>query len=151
MIRYNQKIRISKNRSYWHMESDRGDRYEIMPTKRNRKGNMWTEWWDTQNQSDVRRWQKDIMREFANRYFTDLQPWLVWKQNQSYQDAHDIMVARSELSHTWLIATQDDFWCVPTEYGEFTVLRGKDSMGDCTDPNQRQRRFYPVLDAKVSR
>lgn len=150
MIQYRDKITVSKNRTgIWHMQSDKGDRYELMPAKRTRQ--TWTDWWSTQSQTEARRWQKDIMREFANRYFSDLHPWLVWKQGGSYQDAHDIVVCHSEAQHTWLISTQRDFWCVPTEYGEFTVKHLQDSLGDCTDKTVRLTRFAPVMDAKLNR
>ena len=150
MIQYKQRITVASNQSgTWSMVTDRGDRYEIMPAKQTRQ--TWTDWWVTQSQTEARRWQKDIMREFANRYFSDLHPWLVWKRGQSYSAAHDVVVCHSEAQHTWLISTQRDFWCVPTQYGEFTVTHDENSLGDCTDQQVRLTRFAPVMDAKLNR
>lgn len=150
MIQYKNSIVIAQNSNLmWHMQSDRGDRYQMKPANQTRQ--TWTDWWSTQSQTDARRWQKDIMREFALRYFPDLHPWLVWKPGVSYSAAHDVVVCHSEAQHTWLISTQRDFWCVPTEYGEFTVKHQQDSLGDCTDQHTRLTRFAPVMDAVLMR
>lgn len=150
MIQYRRAITVSSNQSgTWSMVTDRGDRYEIMPAKQTRQ--TWTDWWATQSQTEARRWQKDIMREFSLRYFEDLHPWLVWKRGVSYSAAHDVVVCHSEAESTWLISTQRDFWIVRTEYGEFTVRHGEASLGDVTQQQVRLERVAPVLDAKLFR
>lgn len=150
MIQYRERITLSRSQSgLWHMMSDRGDRYEMKPANQTRQ--TWTDWWITQSQTEARRWQKDIMREFALRYFEDLHPWLVWKPGVSYSAAHDVVVCHSEAESTWLISTQRDFWIVRTEYGEFTVRHGEASLGDVTQQQVRLERVAPVLDAKLFR
>lgn len=150
MIQYRERITLSRNQSgLWHMQTDRYDRYEMKPAIQSQ--HTWSDWWTTQSQTEARRWQKDIMREFANRYFPDLHPWLVWKPGVSYSAAHDVVVCHSEAESTWLISTQRDFWIVRTEYGEFTVRHQEASLGDVTDQQVRLKRFAPVLDAKLFR
>lgn len=148
MIQYKKRITVSKkaNTEEWYMQSDKGSRYEMFAVSGR---NIWTDWTDMQHSSDLRDWQKDIFREFANRFFEDLTPYVVYKRNQGHNQAHDIAVAHSEQDGTWLISTQDDFWIVPTRYGEFTVERGVNSMGALANEQQRKNVIYPVLDSRI--
>lgn len=148
MIRYKKKITVSNrtNTDEWRIRTDRGDTYEMFPTTGR---NIWTEWTGMQHDSELRTWQKEIFREFANRFFEDLTPYVVYKPRHGTNQAHDIAVARSNTDGTWLIATAEDFWIVPSNYGEFTVERGVNSMGAVTDEHTRRQVIYPLLDSRI--
>lgn len=150
MINYRKKITLSliaNSENEWNIHTDRGDRYRAFAITGN---NIWTSWNEMQVKSELRSWQKEIMREFANRYFEDLVPYIVYKPRQGQNQDHDISIAYSKSDGTWLIMTIDDFWIVPITYGEFTVERNINSMGKILDMDVRKSVIYPILDNKIN-
>lgn len=149
MINYRNTITVSKRQNdEWYIDTDKGDRYQTFAVMNSKT--VWTEWWQMQHQSDLRLWQKDILREFANRYFEDLSPYVVYKSQHGRNQPHDIALAHSDIDKVWLLMTQHDFWLIKSDWGEITVKRGQDSMGSILDENNRKHLIYPILDGKMA-
>lgn len=133
MIKYKKKITLQKNNDAWYIESDRADRYETFAI--DNTATPWTKWWEMQNQSDLRLWQKDILRDFGTKW-PDLTPYIVYKRNAGHSQPHDICLARSERNNIWILITERDFWFVKSNYGqiEFNIDQ---SMGSVLDQTHR--------------
>jgi len=133
MIKYRKKITLQKSHDAWYLDTDRGDRYETFPI--DNTATPWTKWWEMQNQSDLRLWQKDILRDFGTK-ITDLTPFMVYKRNAGHSQPHDISLARSESMKIWILITERDFWFIASDYGQidFTIDQ---SMGSVLDKNSR--------------
>ena len=142
MIRYNKKLSVSKNQDNWFIETDRGDRYEMFLVKS--QTTPWSEWWAMNHQSDLRLWQKDIIRDFAT-HIPGLIPMLVYKRNQGHSQPHDICIAYSEETNLWFISTQRDFWIIENAYGQFE-FNVEQSLGSVLEPEDRHQ-MYLVLEA----
>jgi hypothetical protein len=134
MINYRKKIVLQKSANTgWYLESDRADRYEVLPVTGTQT--PWTQWWDKQNQSELRNWQKDIIRDFGSKW-SDLNPYLVFKRGGGYSQPHDIVLARSEKFKIWILITEKDFWFQSSDYGQVEFLN-EDSMGSVLDKDSR--------------
>jgi hypothetical protein len=88
-----------------------------------------------QNQSDLRLWQKDIIRDFGSKW-TDLNPYMVYKRNAGYSQPHDITLARSENNKVWILCTERDFWFMPSDYGQVD-FHIDNSMGSVLEKESR--------------
>lgn len=142
MIRYRKQIKLAKSpNGEWRIESDRGDRYETFKIENN--STPWTAWWDMNVHNDLREWQKDIGRMFANKW-EDLTPYVVFKKGHGYNQNHDVFLAHSEKENIWLMMTAEDMWIVPTNYGEFHIAK-EDSLGSVIEQDTRQT-IYNLLD-----
>lgn len=134
MINYKKKITLQKKQDdTWYIETDKGDRYETFAI--DNTVTPWTKWWEMQNQSDLRLWQKDILRDFGSKW-PDLTPFMVYKRNAGHSQPHDICLARSERNKIWILITERDFWFVQSDYGqvEFPVT---ESMGSVLNQEHR--------------
>lgn len=133
MIKYKNKITLQRSKDAWYIDTDRGDRYETFALENTTT--PWTKWWEMQNQSDLRLWQKDIVRNFGSKW-PDLTPYMVYKRNAGHSQPHDICLARSERNKIWILATERDFWFVHSDYGQVDFVIGE-SMGSVLDKNSR--------------
>lgn len=134
MIKYKKKITLQNVRdNAWFLDTDRGDRYETFAIDNTKT--PWTQWWSMQDQSDLRLWQKDILRDFGTKW-RDLTPYVVYKKNSGYNQPHDISLARSEKNLVWILITRDDFWFVSSNYGQVD-FDSDDSMGSLLDKQSR--------------
>jgi hypothetical protein len=115
MINYKRKIELQKQNDAWYIQSDKGDRYECFAIDNTKT--PWTKWWEMQHQSDLRLWQKEIVRDFGSKW-PDIVPYMVYKRNAGYSQPHDICLARSELMQVWILSTERDFWFVQSNYGQ---------------------------------
>ena len=133
MIKYRKLITLNQHNDAWYLQSDRLDRYECFVIDNTRT--PWTTWWEMQHQSALREWQKDVIRDFASKW-PDFMPFIVYKRNAGYSQPHDICLARSQRNRVWLLATQNDFWFVESDYGQvdFNI---DDSMGSVLDQDTR--------------
>lgn len=133
MINYKKKITLQKNRDAWYLQSDKGDRYETFAI--DNTATPWSTWWEMQNQSDLRLWQKDIIRDFGSKW-PDLIPYVVYKRNSGHSQPHDICLARSQRNKIWILATERDFWFIQSDYAQvdFTIDH---SMGSVLDQSRR--------------
>jgi hypothetical protein len=133
MINYKKKIILQQNNDAWYITTDKADRYETFAI--DNTATIWTKWWEMQNQSDLRLWQKDILRDFGSKW-PDLRPYIVYKRNAGHSQPHDICLARSERNKIWILITERDFWFVNSDYGqiEFNI---ENSMGSVLDQNHR--------------
>jgi len=142
MIKYRNAITLRKMPTdEWRLNSDRGDVYETFSIVNNQT--PWTAWWDMNHHSDLREWQKDIARMFAGKY-EDLTPFVVFKKGHGHSQPHDIMLAHSEQHKVWILMTNDDFWIVNCDYGQFDFNK-KDSLGSVLDLDTRHL-LYSVVD-----
>jgi hypothetical protein len=143
MIKYKKTITIAKHHNdNWYIDTDKSDRYECFAI--DNTTTPWTKWWEMQNQSDLRVWQKDIIREFAT-HISDMMPFMVYKRNAGHSQPHDIMLAHSEERKLWILSTETDFWITETNYGSFE-LNKQDSLGSVLDKSHRFE-IYEVIDA----
>lgn len=134
MINYKKKITLQKRSDgTCYLESDRGDRYETFAIDNTKT--PWTKWWELQNQSDLRLWQKDIARDFGSKW-PDLCPFVVYKRNAGHSQPHDICLAHSQKNKIWILMTERDFWFVNSDYGQIDFLVS-DSMGSVLDSDNR--------------
>lgn len=133
MIKYKKKITLQKQNDAWYIDTDRGDRYETFAIDNTHT--PWTKWWEMQNQSDLRLWQKDILRDFGSKW-TDLTPYMVYKRNAGHSQPHDICLARSERNKIWILITERDFWFVKSDYGQIDFQLDQ-SMGSVLNQQNR--------------
>jgi hypothetical protein len=138
MINYRKKITLQRSKDLWYIETDRADRYETFAI--DNTATPWSKWWEMQHQSDLRLWQKDILRNFGTKW-PDLTPYMVYKRNAGHSQPHDVVLAHSEQNKVWILITERDFWFVPSDYGqvEFPV---EDSMGSVLEKERRMEMFY---------
>jgi hypothetical protein len=133
MINYRKKIQLQKQNDAWYIQSDKGDRYECFAIDNTHT--PWTKWWEMQNQSDLRIWQKEIIRDFGSKW-PDLTPFMVYKRNAGHSQPHDIALAWSNTNKVWILSTERDFWFVASDFGqvEFHI---DDSMGSVLEKEHR--------------
>ena len=133
MINYRKKIELQKQNDAWFIQTDKGDRYECFAIDNTKT--PWTKWWEMQHQSDLRLWQKEIVRDFGSKW-PDITPYMVYKRNAGYSQPHDICLARSESNKVWLLVTERDFWFVQSDYGQVD-FHIDDSIGSCLEQGPR--------------
>lgn len=140
-INYQKKISIKLQADDILIESDVKDRFYCFKVQD--ESTPWSRWWEMNSHSDLRLWQKDIMRDFATRW-QDLTPYVVFKKNHGYNQPHDVAVSYSESKKIWIVITERDFWIKP---GNMPITIDKnDSMGSILDPAVRKE-IYQVIDA----
>ena len=115
MIDYRKKVMLQKSNDVWYINTDKGDRYECFAI--DNTATPWTAWWSMQHQSELRLWQKDIVRDFGSKW-PDLSPYMVYKRNAGHSQPHDIVLAHSEINKVWILCTEQDFWFVQSDYGQ---------------------------------
>lgn len=133
MINYRNKVSIQKSGESWYITTDKTDRYETFPIDNTKT--PWGKWWEMQNQSDLRSWQKDLIRDIASKW-TDLTPYMVYKRNAGYSQPHDIALAHSQRMKVWILSTESDFWIVQSDYGQVDFHKDQ-SMGSVLDQDTR--------------
>lgn len=142
-INYNKKLSLfNRKDTRWCLESDKGSLFEISETD-----GTWFEWWNKQHQSDLRLWQKDIFREFANAVVPSLRPCLVYRSNQGYNQPHDVAISHAPDEQVWILSTENDFWIIDSNYGEI-IINVADSLGSILDETFRKQTIYPLLDLR---
>ena len=140
-INYQKKISIKTQADDILIETDVKDRFYCFRVQD--ESTPWSRWWEMNCHSDLRLWQKDIMRDFATRW-TDLTPYVVFKKNHGYNQPHDVAACYSESKNIWIVITERDFWIKP---GATPITLDKnDSMGSILDPEARKE-IYQVIDA----
>ena len=138
MIKYKKQIIIARYPSGdWYINSDRNDRYECFAITNT--NTPWTKWWEMQDQSELRLWQKDIMRMFASK-LSDLEPYVIYKKNQGYSQPHDLALCHSQSFNLWFLSTQDDFWIIQSNYGQ-VELPIEQSLGSVLQRQHRDEIF----------
>lgn len=134
MINYKKQITIQRNSDgTWYIQTDKGDRYETFVI--DNTNTPWSKWWEMQHQSDLRLWQKDILRDFGSKW-PDLTPFMIYKRNAGHSQPHDICLARSERNKIWILITERDFWFVNSDYGQVD-FRIDESMGSVLEQQNR--------------
>lgn len=134
MINYKKRITLQKmSGNIWFLDTDKGDRYETVPVIGSHT--PWTQWWEKQDPSDLRTWQKDILKDFGSKW-RDLTPYVVYKKGAGYSQPHDIALARSDSNQVWILSTERDFWFVSSDYGQVDFVV-EDSMGSVLEQGNR--------------
>lgn len=133
MINYKKKITLQKQNDAWYIDTDKGDRYECFAIDNTKT--PWTKWWEMQNQSELRLWQKDILRDFGSKW-PDLTPFMIYKRNAGHNQPHDICLARSDYNKIWILITERDFWFVNSDYGQIDFHIDQ-SMGSVLEQDHR--------------
>lgn len=133
MINYKKKITLQKQNDSWYIDTDKRDRYETFAI--DNTTTPWTKWWEMQDQSELRLWQKDILRDFGSKW-PDLVLYIIYKKNAGHSQPHDICLARSELNKVWILITERDFWFINSDYGQ-VELHIDDSMGSVLNKDHR--------------
>jgi hypothetical protein len=142
-INYQVKITVKKSTTDdIRIETDVKDQYECFKVQDHLT--PWSKWWEMNDHSDLRLWQKDIMRDFATRW-PDLTPYVIYKKNHGYSQPHDIAMAYSESKNIWIFITERDFWLTPSNKFPVHFEKTK-SMGSILDPVVRKE-IYQVIDA----
>lgn len=133
MINYKKQISLQKQNDNWYIDTDRGDRYECFSIDNTKT--PWTKWWEMQHQSELRLWQKDIIRDIGTKW-PDLVPYMVYKRNAGHSQPHDIVLAHSDANKVWVLSTERDFWFVASDYGQIDFHIDR-SMGSVLEKNSR--------------
>ncbi len=142
MITYRKTITLDQSQSgEYTIKTDRGSRYQAFAIANSQT--PWSTWWEMQNQSDLRLWQKDIMRDFGTRW-NDLTPFVIYKKNAGHSQPHDMALANSASKNIWIFSTERDFWIIPSQFGNFD-FSVEDSMGSILDVTTRKE-IYKVID-----
>jgi len=140
MIRYRNQITIDLRRSgSWRIMTDQGDDYDTSVYDDVK------DWWETQAQTELRGWQKDIcLRETAN-IFGRLEMFNVYKKGKGWTQPHDICLMHNVEYQIWVLSTRDNFWICNSDGGNIT-FDIKDSLGSILNPADRQT-IYAVYDS----
>jgi hypothetical protein len=140
MIQYRKQIQLKYNarRESWQIVSDCGSHYDTT---------IYTsvkDWWDTQAQTELRGWQKDIcIRETAD-VFGRLQLFNSYKKGRGWTQLHDLCLVHNEQYQLWVFSTQDNFWICNSSDKDI-VFDVKDSLGSIMNPNDRKT-IYDIYD-----
>lgn len=142
MIKYRKKITIKHTANGdVKIQSDRGDVYDTFAV--NDPHTPWTTWWNMNHHSNLREWQKDVAKMFADK-FSDLTLFVVYKKGHGHNQPHDIALFHSEQHKIWLMSTTNDFWVESTDLGQFD-LDVSNSAGSVLDKPVRDN-LYEVID-----
>lgn len=148
MIRYSKTITLEQYRDDWRLRTDRGQEYLITQINITNQRNPVTDWWNLQNQSTLRYWQKDavFLELTRNGYSEDFTLWLVYRQGQGYNQPHDIMIFYHHRLKCWILSTAEHLWIQPAAMIG-CVFDKEDALEiDITDDEQRRTTLYPLLD-----
>lgn len=119
MIRYQKKITIQRTTSgAMTIAGDRmAAKYKTTPI--NGK-DVVSVWWERQNRSDLREWQKDMLiRHIPDAFHCidwqwELTPYLVYLDGQGYNQPHDVAFAKlehpEEKNNIYLLGTGEHSW-----------------------------------------
>lgn len=141
-INYQVQISIKSTQSDdLRIDTDVKDQYLCFPVQND--STPWSKWWEMNDHSDLRLWQKDIMRDFGSKW-PDLTPFVVYKKNHGYSQPHDIALAHSESKNIWILITSRDFWITAKNTTPIDFYKNK-SMGSILDPAVRKE-IYAVVD-----
>ena len=141
MIMYKNKICIKQTRQgEWIIESDRGQRYDTIKVEGT--NTPVSKWWEMNNHSDLREWQKDVLIAELWRAVGELDLFVVYKKGQGYNQPHDICLARWQ--DVWILSTNEDTWIVKNDSSEFWLDKST-SLGSVLDKDVR-RLIYEIYD-----
>lgn len=111
-MRYNKRITLKQTRqASLQLASDRGEVYEV--TAASKSNQPITDWWEKQNQSDLRGWQKDALFKEFWRLHGELELYMIYKKGQGYSQPHDLALAYSTTKNIWILSTEQHTWLMP--------------------------------------
>lgn len=146
MIRFKNKITVEQRRSSeWIIDTDRGDQYEMLQLTN--RGQIFTEWWEMQHQSQLRTWQMDVfLRELTRKgHSDDFVIWTVYKRGQGHNQPHDIAIMYHQGMQLWLLSTEEYHWLLPGLMTSTTFNRADAIEADLCKLEDRQA-IYPLTD-----
>lgn len=125
------------------IRTDRGQIWELnWLTKGHGEYGLYTNWWRNQYPSELRTWQKEILKDFGNA-IRDRSLALVYERGQGYNQAHDIAVGR--FKNYMVMMTEQDCWVQYTRY-DTTDFDRTHSMGSVLD-KQVQTELFKICQA----
>jgi len=150
MFRFKERIDIKTDRNGNHtITTDMGQKYD---TQLMNKGNVRTEWWNRQHQSELRRWQFDLLlSEFDRLYrrlnwINEMQYYLVYEPKKGISQPHDIVFARIPTANLWILGTAQMSWLHTCELENFSIHPNTAILGDISNELERKRYYKEVLD-----
>jgi len=145
-IAYEHSITLKQNRmnhNNWDIRTDVQDQWCVIST--GGKNTPWGTWWEQQHQSELRRWQKDVAKEF--KHIRDLTPYLIYKPKHGYNQPHDLFLAHSDQQNVWIFSTQEDFWIQHSTQSPVKFFL-TDSLGSVLDAEDRMQ-IYKFSDCTL--
>ena len=140
MIKYRNQITLDHRRNgSWRILTDLGDEYDTTVYESVK------DWWETQAQTELRSWQKDIcLRETAD-VFGKMEMFNIYKRGKGWTQSHDICLMHNEPYQIWVLSTHDNFWICNSDGGNIT-FDVKESLGSIMNPADR-RTIYSIYDS----
>jgi hypothetical protein len=139
MIRYNRKITLDQKRNeQWQLNSDRGSTYDTLLYS-----NI-TLWWNSQAQTELRGWQKDICVVETANVFGRLELYAAYQKGHGWAQNHDICLVRNTEYNIWVLSTLDDYWICESDAGNIVFDR-ENSLGSIMNEQDR-RVIYQIYD-----
>ena len=139
MIRYNRKILLDlKRNDHWQISTDRGSTYDTLLYS------DITLWWNSQAQTELRGWQKDICVAETANVFGKLALYAPYQKGHGWAQNHDISLVRNEDYGIWVLSTFNDYWICQSSGGS-VVFDKSDSLGSIMNEQDR-RVIYQIYD-----
>jgi hypothetical protein len=138
-IVYENTITLKQNRinhNNWDIRTDLQDQWCVISA--GGVGTPWGAWWEQQHQSELRRCQKDVAKEF--RHIRDLTPYLIYKPKHGYSQPHDLFLAHSMKHNIWIFSTQEDFWIQHSTQSPVKFFL-TDSLGSVLNAEDRMQMY----------
>lgn len=149
MIRFRERIDIKTDRNSNHsIATDMGQVYK---TSLMSHLNCRTQWWERQHQSELRRWQFDLLLgEFDRLYrrinFTyEMQYYLVYEEKKGISQPHDVVFARIPAANLWILGTAKMSWLHKCDLNNFSLHPTTAVLGDIADAAERKRYYKEIL------
>jgi hypothetical protein len=150
MIRFRDKIEIKTDRNGNHsINTDLGQTFK---TTQMNSGNIRTEWWNRQHQSELRRWQFDLLlSEFERLYRRinwsyEMQYYLVYQEGKGLSQPHDVVFAKIPQADLWIVGTANMSWLHKCDLENFSIHPNTAILGDISEKEERLRYYKEVVE-----
>ena len=152
MIRYRDRIDIRTNRTgNVQISTDAGSHY-LTSAVTARQSTPRTQWWERQNRSELREWQKDVLLGEVGRLYTrinfsyEMHYYLVYQEGGGFNQPHDVVFARIPMANTWILGTAQHSWIYHSELDNFSLYPSQSVLGDIMNPQARKQYYEHVLE-----
>lgn len=148
MIRFNQSITVERNRNeQWQITTDRGDRYLMHEMAQTSEKSIISDYVKLNHTTEFRLWQIDLFVKETTRRGRgdDFILWLVYKQGQGHNQAHDIVIMYHKLLEMWILSTSECHWFEFAKLNDIIFMRKDAVQADVLKQEDRQQILYPIL------
>lgn len=152
MIRFNKGIEIKTDRNGNHsIVTDMGQTFKtsiVAP----QYGNARTTWWEKQHQSEMRRWQADLVLGEMDRLYRrlnfswEMQYYLVYEERKGMNQPHDVVFGRIPLANLWILSTAQYTWFHRCDLDNFWLYPNTAVLGDFSSKQERMRFNNQVIE-----